>query len=129
MRTILPHLQGIYNVPTGAHGSSPQGDTESSAEASTGPAGFQENLRAYFSPKRGGTYALLQCEGQVLRTPLALGRYNPVWRHEVSFKSVQISSDLKVDSGPQVASSSTVKTGSTSKCKRAHNITVAYKCR
>jgi hypothetical protein len=45
---------------------------------------------------RGNVYCMLQCEGQIKRTRLAAGRARPEWKEDVTFKSVQISSELKV---------------------------------
>jgi len=45
---------------------------------------------------RGDVYCILKCEGQVKRTALAKGHQNPVWKEDVAFKSVQISSELLV---------------------------------
>lgn len=42
----------------------------------------------------------LQCEHQVKRTSVAVGQAHPVWKEEVNFKSVQITSDLQVGSLP-----------------------------
>lgn len=38
----------------------------------------------------------VQCENQVKRTSVAMGQGHPVWKEEVTFKSVQITSDLQV---------------------------------
>lgn len=38
----------------------------------------------------------VQCESQVKRTSVAMGQAHPVWKEEVTFKSVQITSDLQV---------------------------------
>lgn len=38
----------------------------------------------------------MQCENQVKRTSVAMGQAHPVWKEEVTFKSVQITSDLQV---------------------------------
>ena len=43
----------------------------------------------------------MQCENQVKRTSVAMGQAHPVWKEEVTFKSVQITSDLQVSSNPQ----------------------------
>lgn len=45
---------------------------------------------------RGDVYCILKCEGQIKRTALARGHQNPVWKEDVAFKSVQISSELLV---------------------------------
>lgn len=39
---------------------------------------------------------VVQCENQVKRTSVAMGQAHPVWKEEVTFKSVQITSDLQV---------------------------------
>ncbi len=39
---------------------------------------------------------MVQCENQVKRTSVAMGQAHPVWKEEVTFKSVQITSDLQV---------------------------------
>lgn len=39
----------------------------------------------------------MQCEHQMKRTSVAVGQAHPVWKEEVNFKSVQITSDLQVD--------------------------------
>lgn len=44
--------------------------------------------------RRGDVYCMLAAEGRIRRTTLATGP-NPAWRQELSFKSVQISSDLQ----------------------------------
>ena len=44
--------------------------------------------------RRGDVYCLLAAEGRVRRTALAAGP-DPAWREELSFRSVQISSDLQ----------------------------------
>lgn len=38
----------------------------------------------------------MQCENQMKRTSVAMGQAHPVWKEEVTFKSVQITSDLQV---------------------------------
>lgn len=96
MRTCF--LQGIYNLQSAPQARSTHQAESSSSEARGDLAGLQKGLRARFSRKRGGFYCIMHCEGQVLRTNVAPGHPYPVWRHEVSFKSVQISSDLKVHS-------------------------------
>ena len=53
---------------------------------------LKDKLRA----KRGDVYCVLKCEGQEKRTALAFGHQNPVWREDIAFKSVRISSDLQV---------------------------------
>ncbi len=88
-------VQGLYTLQNASQGRSPQ-QPESSSEAKAEPASFEKGLKAHFSRRRGGFYCVMHCEGQVLRTNLAPGHPYPVWRHEASFKSVQISSDLKV---------------------------------
>lgn len=45
---------------------------------------------------RGDVYCVLKCESQIKRTALAKGHQNPVWKEDVAFKSVQISSELQV---------------------------------
>ena len=45
---------------------------------------------------KGDVYAILKCEGQVKRTALAKGHQNPVWKEDIAFKSVQITSELQV---------------------------------
>ena len=59
--------------------------------------GRAEQLKS-FKPLRvrGDVYCVLQCEGQVKRTALAKGHLNPVWKEDIAFKSVRISSDLQV---------------------------------
>ena len=39
---------------------------------------------------------MVQCESQMKRTSVAMGQAHPVWKEEVTFKSVQITSDLQV---------------------------------
>ena len=39
---------------------------------------------------------MVQCENQMKRTSVAMGQAHPVWKEEVTFKSVQITSDLQV---------------------------------
>lgn len=39
---------------------------------------------------------IMQCENQVKRTSVTMGQAHPVWKEEVTFKSVQITSDLQV---------------------------------
>ena len=41
-------------------------------------------------------YAVTQCEDQVKRTQVTGGQQHPVWKEDVTFKSVQITSDLQV---------------------------------
>ena len=45
---------------------------------------------------RGDVYCVLKCEGQVKRTALAKGHQNPMWKEDIAFKSVQITSELQV---------------------------------
>lgn len=45
---------------------------------------------------KGDVYAILKCEGQVKRTALAKGHQNPMWKEDIAFKSVQITSELQV---------------------------------
>ena len=56
---------------------------------------FGRNLARHFAGRKGGLYCLLQCEGQTKHTAMASGS-RPAWKQELSFKSVQISSDLQV---------------------------------
>lgn len=58
------------------------------------PKAQQVKLRAIGT--RGAVYCILRCEGQVKRTALARGHHNPVWKEDIAFKSVRISSDLQV---------------------------------
>ena len=53
-------------------------------------------LRRLRGPKKGDVYCVLSCEGQVKRTSLAVGHRHPVWEEEVTFRAVQITSDLQV---------------------------------
>lgn len=47
----------------------------------------------------------VQCENQVKRTSVAMGQAHPVWKEEVTFKSVQITSDLQVSTPLTILSS------------------------
>ncbi len=76
----------------------------SPAAASTGGAAgvllgpgrsFGGNLARHFAGRKGGLYCVLQCEGQTKHTAMVSGS-RPAWKQELSFKSVQISSDLQV---------------------------------
>lgn len=53
-------------------------------------------LRRLKGPKKGNVYCVLACEGQTKRTSLAVGHQQPVWKEEVTFRAVQITSDLQV---------------------------------
>lgn len=55
-----------------------------------------EQLKRRAMSARGDVYCILRCEGQVKRTALARGHQHPVWKEDIAFKSVQISSDLQV---------------------------------
>lgn len=56
---------------------------------------FGRALAKHFARRKGGLYCVLQCEGQTRHTALVSGSH-PAWKQELSFKSVQISSDLQV---------------------------------
>ena len=56
---------------------------------------FARNLARHFAGRKGGLYCVLQCEGQTKHTAMVSGS-RPAWKQELSFKSVQISSDLQV---------------------------------
>ncbi len=45
---------------------------------------------------RAKVCVMVQCENQMKRTSVAMGQAHPVWKEEVTFKSVQITSDLQV---------------------------------
>ncbi|KAK9808775.1 hypothetical protein WJX72_003363 [[Myrmecia] bisecta] len=62
------------------------------AGATQSLAGLQARLRS----GRTELYCVLQCQNQVKRTQLASGASHPVWKEEVTFKAVQITSDLQV---------------------------------
>ena len=86
-----------------------QGSSSSSSESSPiamtrgshagvllGPSwSFGANLARHFAGRKGGLYCVLQCEGHTKHTAMAAGSH-PAWKQELSFKSVQISSDLQV---------------------------------
>ena len=72
-----------------------KGDQSPTAQLSTEKL---RKLRAMGST-RSDVYCVLRCEGQVKRTALARGHQNPVWKEDIAFKSVQISSDLQVTAG------------------------------
>lgn len=55
-------------------------------------------MRRFQGPKKGHVYCILTCEGQVKRTSLAVGHVQPAWNEEVTFRAVQITSDLQVSS-------------------------------
>lgn len=57
-----------------------------------------EQLKLRAMGARGDVYCMLRCEGLVKRTALARGHQHPVWKEDIAFKSVQISSDLQVGS-------------------------------
>ena len=63
---------------------------------------FGGNLARHFAGRKGGLYCVLQCEGQTKHTAMVSGS-RPAWKQELSFKSVQISSDLQVLPYPQTA--------------------------
>ncbi len=66
------------------------------ADVLLGPGqGFGRNLAKHFAKRKGGLYCKLQCEGQTKHTAMVSGSH-PAWKQELSFKSVQISSDLQV---------------------------------
>ena len=66
------------------------------ADVLLGPGqGFARNLAKHFAKRKGGLYCVLQCEGQTKHTAMVSGSH-PAWNQELSFKSVQISSDLQV---------------------------------
>ena len=46
---------------------------------------------------RAEVCVMVQCESQMKRTSVAMGQAHPVWKEEVTFKSVQITSDLQVN--------------------------------
>ncbi|KAL0042783.1 hypothetical protein WJX79_011021 [Trebouxia sp. C0005] len=54
------------------------------------------SIKARLRNARSEVYCTLQCENQVKRTSVAMGQAHPVWKEEVTFKSVQITSDLQV---------------------------------
>ena len=58
---------------------------------------FGRTLARRLARRRGGLYCVLQCEGQTRHTAL-VSSSRPAWKQELSFKSVQISSDLQVSS-------------------------------
>ena len=45
---------------------------------------------------KGDVYCTVSCEGQTKRSAVAKGHENPVWKEDMAFKSVQITSELKV---------------------------------
>ena len=45
---------------------------------------------------KGDVYCTVKCEGQVKRSAVARGHESPVWKEDMAFKSVQISSELQV---------------------------------
>ncbi|KAK9809768.1 hypothetical protein WJX73_004442 [Symbiochloris irregularis] len=61
-----------------------------------GSNAIMKQVRTFMGPHKGGVYCLLQCEGQTKRTGLSMGQQQPVWQEEVTFKAVQITSDLQV---------------------------------
>ena len=68
----------------------------SPAEESPKAQSRTEQLKLRTIGARGDVYCMLRCEGLVKRTALARGHQHPVWKEDVAFKSVQISSDLQV---------------------------------
>ncbi|DBA93880.1 TPA: hypothetical protein ACH3X3_013925 [Trebouxia sp. C0006] len=54
------------------------------------------SIKARLRNARSEVYCTLQCESQMKRTSVAMGQAHPVWKEEVTFKSVQITSDLQV---------------------------------
>ena len=77
-----------------------QADSSSTADMlqSSSSRDFGRILARRLARRRGGLYCVLQCEGQTKHTAL-VSSSRPAWKQELSFKSVQISSDLQVSSG------------------------------
>ena len=96
-------LQGLAMalLEQGSSGSSLESSPAASAqgpaaEVLLGPGpSFGGSLVKYFGKRRGGLYCVLPCEGQTKHTAMVTGS-RPAWKQELSFKSVQISSDLQV---------------------------------
>ena len=98
-------LQGLAAALTDGRNmsvdSSPgQADSSSTAEVlqSSSSRDFRRTLARRLARRRGGLYCVLQCEGQTKHTAL-VSSSRPAWKQELSFKSVQISSDLQVSPG------------------------------
>ena len=75
-------------------------DSSSTADVlqSSSSRDFGKSLARRLARHRGGLYCVLQCEGQTKHTAL-VSSSRAAWKQELSFKSVQISSDLQVDPG------------------------------
>ena len=74
-------------------------DSSSTADVlqSSSSRDFGRNLAKRLARRKGGLHCVLQCEGQIKHTAL-VSSSRPAWKQELSFKSVQISSDLQVSS-------------------------------
>ena len=99
--SIMHALQGLLLAQTdtsSARSERPPTDISrgGAADVLLGPGhSFGRNLARAFARRKGGLYCVLQCEGQTKHTAMVSGN-RPSWKQELSFKSVQISSDLQV---------------------------------
>ncbi len=71
-----------------------RGDGGEGGRQSSG-GGLRKGLERRLNRRGGDVYCVLAAEGRVKRTALAMGGPAPAWRQELSFKAVQISSDLQ----------------------------------